>query len=140
MAALTFVVVGGRACSSGGGKKECGAVAEDIKGRSAERFPELDTADINALFVSSNWWPSWLDITPDGFLLLPPRSRSLSPSLSRSEPSPEAVPVVVSRSVPLVVFISSRSLPSEMSAILDFGLASPLEDKSSLVSLSLSSP
>ncbi len=58
VAALAFVVVGGRACSSGGGKKECWDDAEERKGRSIVRFPELDTADINALFVSSNWWPS----------------------------------------------------------------------------------
>lgn len=70
---------------------------------------------------------------------MPLRSRSLSPSLSRSEPSPEAVPVVVSKSVPLVVLTSSRSLPSDMSASLGFGLASPLEDRSSLFSFSLSS-
>lgn len=58
VAALAFVVVGGRACSSGGGKKECWDDAEEIKGRSIARFPELDTADIKALFESSNWWPS----------------------------------------------------------------------------------
>lgn len=139
VAALEFVVVvGGRACSSGGGKKEC-CDAEARNGRSIDRFPELDMADINARFVSSNWCASWLDTVPDGFLLLPLLSRSLSPSLSRSEPSPEAVPVVVSKSVPLVVLTSSRSLPSDISAIFDFGLASPLEDKSSLFSFSLSS-
>lgn len=139
VATLAFVAVGGRACSSGGGKKECWDDAEERKGRSTARLPELDTADISTLLASSNWRPSWLDTAPDGFLLLPLRSRSLSPSLSRSEPSPEAVPVVVSKSVPLVVLTSSRSLPSDMSVILDFGLASPQEDKSSLLSFSLSS-
>lgn len=137
VAALALVEVGGRACSSGGGKKECWDDADGRNGRSTVRFPELDTADINALLVSSPWWPSRLAVVPDGFLRL--RSRSLSPSLSRSEPSPEAVPVVVSMSVPLVVFTSSRSLPSDISIILDFCLPSPPEDRSSLMSFSFSS-
>lgn len=58
MGVLAFVVVGGRACSSGGGKKECWDDAEAKNGRSIERLPELDTADNKALFVSSNWFAS----------------------------------------------------------------------------------
>lgn len=139
VARLALVEVGGRACSSGGGKKECWDDAEERNGRSTVRFPELDMADISALLVSSPCWPSRLGVAPDGFLRLPLRSRSLSPSLSRSEPSPEAVPVVVSMSVPLVVFTSSRSLPSDISIILDFCLPSPPEDRSSLMSFSFSS-
>lgn len=58
MAALAFVVVGGRACSSGGGKKECWDDAEERNGRSMARFPELEIADAKELLVSSNRLPS----------------------------------------------------------------------------------
>lgn len=55
VAALAFVDVGGRACSSGGGKKDGWDDAEERNGRSMVRFPELDTADTSVLFMSSNW-------------------------------------------------------------------------------------
>lgn len=58
LAALAFVVVGGRACSSGGGKKECWDDADERNGRSTVGLPELETADNNALFESINWWLS----------------------------------------------------------------------------------
>ena len=96
------------------GKKECWE-AEERKGRSQARLPELDTAEMEPLLMSSVRLACCPAVVPEDFLLLPLRSRSLSPSLSRSEP--DAVPVVVSRSVPLVVLTSSRSLPSERSAI-----------------------
>ncbi len=101
---------GGSACSSGGGKKECW---EERKGRSQGRFPELET-DTELLLTSSCF------VSCTGFLLL--FSRSLSASLSRSEP--DTVPVVVSRSVPLDVLTSSKSLPSDMSFIFTLFLLS----------------
>uniref|UniRef100_A0A3B3SUY3 Uncharacterized protein n=1 Tax=Paramormyrops kingsleyae TaxID=1676925 RepID=A0A3B3SUY3_9TELE len=112
----------GRACSSGGGKKECW---EKRKGRSQGGFPELDT-DTELLLTSSCLG------SPAGFL-----RASLSTSLSRSEP--DTVPVVVSRSVPLVVLTSSRSLPSDASLTFALDLPSPYGPPS-LDSLLLSSP
>lgn len=115
MALIESVVapVGGSACSSGGGKKECW---EERKGRSEGRLPELDT-DTTLLFTSS--------CLPSCLCFLRLFSRSLSASLSRSEP--ETVPVVVSRSVPLVVLTSSKSLPSDMSLIFTLFLLSDMD-------------
>uniref|UniRef100_A0A8C9SFM4 Uncharacterized protein n=1 Tax=Scleropages formosus TaxID=113540 RepID=A0A8C9SFM4_SCLFO len=104
--------VAGKACSSGGGKKECW---EEMKGLSQGRWAELET-DTELLLTSSCLGSA------AAFRRALSRSRSLSASLSRSEP--DTVPVVVSRSVPLVVLTSSRSLASDMSLTLSLDLPS----------------